>query len=122
MQAQRKSAILKPLFSLDGPLAGFLSRLYGWCEEIGNDFERMAVAMRRKLPTSTVFSHKTVNGSYTQFETLFATVRAAHVEARRRHECDERDDSAWRTFDESVEELIWATEWVHMTLARRPGD
>jgi hypothetical protein len=119
VQAQRKSALLKPLFSLDGPLAGFLSRLYGWCEEIGNDFERMAAAMRRKLPTSTVFSHKTVNGSYAQFEALFATVRAAHAAARQRLE---RDDSTWRTFDESVEELIWATEWVHMTLARRPGD
>jgi hypothetical protein len=119
VQAQRRTALLKPLFSLDGPLAGFLSRLYGWCEEIGNDFERMAVAIRRKLPTSTVFSHKTVDGSYAQFETLFATVRAAHAAARERHA---GDDSTWRTFDESIEELIWATEWVHMTLARRPGD
>ena len=120
VQAHRKSTLLKPLFSLDGPLAGLLSRLYGWCEEIGSDFERMAVAMRRKLPTSTVFSHKTVNSSYAQFEKLFAAVRTANGAARGRPEAD--DAAAWRSFDESVEELIWATEWVHMTLARRPGD
>ncbi len=120
VQAHRKSNLLKPLFTLDGPLAGLLSRLYGWCEEIGNDFERMAVAMRKKLPTSTVFSHKTVNSSYAQFEKLFAAVRAANGEAR--HRAEANDAAAWRSFDESVEELIWAAEWVHMTLARRPGD
>lgn len=120
VQAHRKSALLKPLFSLDGPVAGLLSRLYGWCEEIGSDFERMAVAMRRKLPTSTVFSHKAVDSSYAQFEKLFAAVRTANGEARRRQGAD--DSPAWRAFDESIEELIWATEWVHMTLARRPGD
>lgn len=123
VQAHRRSTLLKPLFSLDGPLAGLLSRLYGWTEEIGSDFERMAVAIRRKLPTSTVFSHKTINGSYAQFEKLFASVRAANVEARRRHGAQAAVDSAtWGAFDESIEELIWATEWVHMTLARRPGD
>jgi hypothetical protein len=86
---------------------------------MGDDFERMAVAMRRKLPTSTVFSHKTVNGSYAQFEAQFAAVRAAQAIASELHESD---NPAWRAFDESIEELIWATEWVHMTLARRPGD
>jgi hypothetical protein len=25
-------------------------------------------------------------------------------------------------FDTHLEELVWATEWLHMTLARRPGD
>jgi hypothetical protein len=120
VQAHRRSELLKPLFSLDGPLAGLLSRLYGWCEEIGSDFERMAVAMRRKLPTSTVFSHKTVNSSYAHFEKFFAAVRTANGEARQRQGAE--DSPAWRAFDESIEELIWATEWVHMTLARRPGD
>ena len=119
VQGHRKTAQLKPLFSLDGPLAGLLSRLYGWCEEIGSDFESMAVAMRRKLPTSTVFSHRTVNTSYAHFEKLFAAVRAATGAARDR---EVGDSAAWRAFDESLEELIWATEWVHMTLARRPGD
>jgi hypothetical protein len=126
VHAHRKSAALKPLFSLDGPLAGLLSRLYGWTEEVGSDFERMAVAIRRRLPTSTVFSHKTVNGSYAQFERLFASVRAATVDARDARDASRRpgaeDTALWRAFDESIEELIWATEWVHMTLARRPGD
>ncbi len=120
VHAHRKNPQLKPLFSLDGPLAGLLSRLYGWCEQIGDDFERMAISMRRKLPTSTVFSHKVVNSSYAHFEGLFAAVRRAAGEAT--GERSAVDPTACRSLDESVEELIWATEWVHMTLARGPGD
>ena len=116
----RAHVSLKPHFALDGPLAGFLSRLYGWCDEIGTDFERMAVAMRRKMPTSTVFSHRTVNASYAQFEGLIAAVRQAHAAARDKG--GPTDADVWRAFDENLEELFWATEWVHMTLARRPGE
>jgi hypothetical protein len=119
VHAHRADPLLKPLFSLDGALAGFLSRLFGWCEELGEDFERMAVAMRRKLPTSTVFSHQAVNRSYAHFEALFAAVRRANEKA---HAGPGGNDPTRNAFDQSVEELIWATEWVHMTLARRPGD
>jgi len=120
VQAHRRDPHLKPLFSLDGPLAGYLSRLYAWCEEIGDDFERMAVALRRREPTSTVFSHRAVNDSYAQFSALFEAMRRANDAAHAMH--GTQDQSAWRTFDEHLEELIWSTEWVHMTLARRPGD
>jgi hypothetical protein len=119
VQAHRKDLRLKPLFSLEGPLAGFLSRLYGWCEEIGNDFERMAVALRRREPTSIVFSHHAVNGWFAHFNELIEAMRHATEVARELHAGEDRE---WRDFDEHVEELIWATEWVHMTLARRPGE
>jgi hypothetical protein len=118
-QAHRADPRLKPLFSLEGPLAGYLSRLYGWCEEIGNDFERMAVALRRRQPTSIVFSHKAVNDSYAHFEELVSAMRRQYDIAHALHAG--ADDHAWRTFDERLEELIWSTEWVHMTLARPPG-
>lgn len=115
VQAHRADVHLKLLFALEGPLAAYLSRLYGWCEEIGNDFESMAVALRRREPTSTVFSHRAVNNWYAHFSELVDSMRRAndgHV----------GDRQAKRAFDERIEELIWATEWVHMTLARRPGD
>ena len=118
-QAHRADRRLKPLFTLEGPLAGYLSRLYGWCEEIGTDFERMAVAMRRHEPTSTVFSHKAVNASYAHFESLVVAMRTQLDVARTLHAKD--DDARWRAFEERLEELIWAAEWVHMTLARAPG-
>jgi hypothetical protein len=121
VQAHRSNAHLKSLFTLDGPLAGYLSRLYAWCDGIGNDFERMAVALRRREPTSIVFSHKAVNESYAQFAALITTMRKAHDRAQKA-EIDKHDEQGWRAFDEHVEELIWATEWVHMTLARGPGD
>jgi len=120
VQAHRADPHLKALFSLEGPLAGYLSRLYAWCEAIGDDFERMAVALRRRQPTSVVFSHRAVNDSYAQFATLIAAMRAANDAARERRGA--APDPHWLAFEERVEELIWATEWIHMTLARRPGD
>jgi hypothetical protein len=114
VQAQRADPELKSLFDLGGPLAGFLSRLYAWCGEIGDDFERMAVALRRSEPTHIVFSHKAVNESYAQFDALFGAIRRAH----------EATPVAGgnQAFDERLEELIWATEWVHLALARSPGE
>ncbi len=119
VQGHRADPRLKPLFSLEGTLAGYLSRLYGWCEEIGDDFERMAVALRRRQPTSVVFSHKAVNASYAHFDALVTGMRHATEVSRELH--GGKDARAWAAFDERLEELIWATEWVHMTLARPPG-
>ncbi len=119
VQAQRGDLELKFLFDLAGPLAGFLSRLYGWCGELGDDFERMAIALRRRQPTRVVFSHKAVNESYAQFDGLIGAVRRG-IEAARM-ESDTPQVKA-QTFDERLEELIWATEWVHLALARSPGE
>jgi len=120
VQAHRAAPLLKPLFSLEGPLAAYLSRLYGWCEEIGNDFERMAGSLRRREPTSIVFSHRAVNSSYAHFDELVNAMRHALDVSRELH--GETDRAAWRALDEHIEELVWATEWLHMTLARAPGE
>lgn len=120
VQAHRSDPQLKSLFSLEGPLAGYLSRLYAWCEGIGTDFELMAVALRRREATSVVFSHRAVNDSYGQFAKLIASMREANEVARELRGA--KSEQEWRAFEERVEELIWATEWVHMTLVRRPGE
>ncbi len=120
VHACRAEATLKPLFSLEGTLANYLSCLYGWCEGIGDDFERMAIALRRKEPTSIVFHHRSVNESYAKFDELIVAMRHANHVAHELHAA--KSPQVWRAFDERVEELIWATEWVHMTLARKPGE
>jgi hypothetical protein len=120
VQAHRSDPELKPLFHLDGALAGYLSRLYGWCEEIGADFERMAGALRRREPTNIVFSHKAVNRSYSQFDGLVSAMRRT-TDSQREPRAPKAPPKN-RVFDERLEELIWATEWVHMTLARPPGE
>jgi alpha-L-fucosidase len=120
VHAHRSEDHLKPLFALDGPLAAYLSRLYAWCEEIGQDFERMADALRRQQPTSIVFAHQAVNKSYAHFEKLITAVRNVNL-ASREHS-DAKELLAWRAFDEHLEESIWAAEWVHMALARQPGE
>lgn len=120
VQAHRADRRLKPLFSLEGPLAAYLSRLYGWSEAISDDFERMAVALRRREPTQIVFSHRAVSSSYAHFEELVASMRHVVEVARELHGGE--DAQAWRAFETHLEELIWAAEWLHMTLARRPGE
>jgi hypothetical protein len=118
VQEQRADLELKFLFDLARPLAGFLSRLYGWCGELGDDFERMAVAVRRREPTNVIFSHKVVNKSYAQFDALFSAIRRTNEVPRI---ASGAPDKA-RAFEEALEELIWATEWVHLALARSPGE
>jgi hypothetical protein len=118
VQAHRSDPALKPLFSLDGPLAGYLSRLYGWCASIGDDFERMAAALRDRKPTNVVFSHKAVNASFAEFGTWTESMRRHIAEAKK----TQANLEQWRAFEEHLEELIWSTEWVHMTIARPPGE
>lgn len=120
VQARRPEARLKPLFGLDGPLAAYLSRLYAWCAEIGDDFERMARALRRREAAQLVFSHHAVNRSYAQFDAMTSAIRTNMENAQRAEPDDDQDD--WRSFSERVEELIWAVEWVHLALTRPPGE
>jgi hypothetical protein len=120
VQGHRDDPCLTPLFSLEGPLAAYLSRLYAWCEAISTDFERMAVALRRREPTQVVFSHRAVSSSYAHFEELVASMRHVIEVARELHGGE--DEEAWRSFEAHLEELIWATEWLHMALARDSGE
>ncbi len=71
-------------------------------------------------PTSIVFSHEAVDESYAQFDVMFTAMRRADESARALH--GRKDPQKWRGFTENIEELIWATEWVHLALARRPGE
>lgn len=119
VQVQRADSELKTLFNLGGPLALFLSRLYAWCGEIGEDFERMAAALRRHEPIRIVFSHKAVNESYAQFDALISAVRRANEGTRN---ASALPKAKARAFEERLEELFWATEWLHLALARSPGE
>jgi hypothetical protein len=106
------------LFAIDGALAAFLSRLFAWCEEITRDFEVLAVKLRRNEPVLAVFSHHAVSESFAHFQELGTALRASLAEAR---PATPDAQSAWSTFDADFEELFWATEWLHMSLASRPG-
>jgi hypothetical protein len=107
------------LFVIDGPLAAFLSRLFAWCDEITVDFEALAVKLRKGEPVLAVFSHKVVSDSYAHFQELEAALRTS-LAALRPTLPDVQ--TAWQTFDADFEEMLWATEWIHMSLANRPGD
>lgn len=79
----------------------------------------MAVALRRHQPTRAVFSHKAVNESYAQFDALIDAVRRGNQPTRATSDLPK---AKVRAFDERLEELIWATEWIHLALARSPGE
>lgn len=106
------------LFAIDGPLAAFLSRLFAWSEEVARDFEALAVKLRREEPVLAVFSYHKVNESLAHFNQLGATLRTALAQHR---PATPEAQAAWTTFDADFEELIWATEWLHMSLAKQPG-
>jgi hypothetical protein len=104
------------LFALDGALTAYLSRLFAWCEETSSTIERLAVRLRREEAVNTVFAYSHVNGSYAHFEELTAALLS-----QLRHKRPAADEQAWRAFESSVEELLWATEWFHVRLAKVPG-
>jgi hypothetical protein len=106
------------LFELDAPLAAFLSRLYAWCEEISEDFEELAGRLRRNEPVLALFSHKAVSDSFAHFQQLNEALRESLAESR---PMTPETQAAWKTFDADFEELLWATEWLHMSLAAKPG-
>jgi hypothetical protein len=106
------------LFELEGALAAFLSRLYAWCEEISTDFESIATKLRRSEPVLAVFSHRNVSESFSHFQELGEALRESLAVSRPR---TPDAQSAWTTFDADFEELLWATEWLHMSLAKQPG-
>ena len=118
MQKHQRDPRFKRLFALEGPLAAFISRLYSWCEEMSGDFEALAVKLRRNEPVLAVFSHHKVNQSFADFQKLGAALRESLAESRR---TDPEAVASWATFDTDFEELLWATEWMHMSLANRPG-
>ena len=118
MNQHQRDLRFKKLFALEGPLAAFISRLYAWCEEISEDFEQLAVKLRRNEPVLGLFSHKRVNDSFSHFQELSESLRESLAGSR---PMTPDAQAAWRTFDADFEELLWATEWMHMSLASRPG-
>jgi len=109
VQARIPDPRFSRLFVIEGPLAAYLSRLFAWCEEMTVDFEALAVKLRRNEPVLAVFSHHRVSDA--ALRSSLAESRPATPEAQ----------AAWSTFDADFEELIWATEWLHMSLAGTPG-
>jgi hypothetical protein len=118
VQAHLHDKRFSALFELDAPLAAFLSRLYAWCEEISEDFEELATKLRKGEPVLALFSHKHVNDSYAHFQQLSEALRESLVHSR---PGTPDTQAAWKTFDSDFEELLWATEWMHMSLASKPG-
>ena len=117
LHTHTKDTRLAPLFALDGPLAAYMSRLFAWCEEISDDFERLAVGLRRREAVWTVFSQRMVNVSFEHFDELATAIKKENL--RVRAGMPPTDDE--RKFDAHLEEVLWATEWLHMSLARAPG-
>ena len=118
VQARIPDPRFSRLFVIEGPLAAYLSRLFAWCEEMTVDFEALAVKLRRNEPVLAVFSHHRVSDSFAHFQQLDAALRSSLAESR---PATPEAQAAWSTFDADFEELIWATEWLHMSLAGTPG-
>ena len=122
------------------PDSGALAHLRGWAKAIRElhtaivhvqarlpdpNFSRLfaidgalAVKLRRNEPVLALFSHRAVNESFAHFQQLGAALRASLADSRPK---TPEAQAAWGTFDTDFEELLWATEWLHMSLASEPG-
>ena len=118
-QAHLHDKRFAPLFAVGAPLASYVARLYAWCEQLIVDFEGLAVKLRRNEPLLGLLLQQDVNDSFQRFQELGEPLRESFVQSR---PMTPESQAAWRTFDEDLEALIWATEWMHMNLARSPGD
>jgi hypothetical protein len=118
VQAHARDPLFGRVFNSDGALAAFLGRLFEWCGDIIREFEGIAGKLRRQQPALAVFSFKVVSESYVRFQRLEVGLRAAIAELRPSiHDVH----AEWATFESDFEEMLWATEWLHMSLAARPG-
>jgi hypothetical protein len=106
------------LFELDRPLAAYLGHVYAWCGEMTLGFEALAVRLRRSEPVLGLLLRKDVNDSFQRFHSLVEPLCHALFESRPMTP-DSRE--AWHTFDQDLEEVIWATDWLHVNLARGPA-
>jgi hypothetical protein len=116
VQSHVRDRHVAALFTIDGVLAAYLSRLCAWADEVANEFEKHAVALRKLEPTMLLFSHKSVSASYAEFHELGEALRrdlAAQAPSMK--------TAAWQPFEAHVEEMIWAVEWLHMGLTRVAG-
>lgn len=107
---------LVKLFAMEGALPAYLSRLCAWADDVSNQFEERAVALRRLEPVALLFSHHAVSASYAEFEQLAANLRIELEAASKTI-----DPASWRPFEAHVEEMLWAVEWLHMGLSRVGG-
>ena len=114
VQSHAQEPALATLFRLEGPLAAYLSRLYAWTEEISSELEALAVGLRRDEPVWTVFSHRAVTGSFEHFNDLSEAVRKKVASTT-------APPGKLEPFSAHLEELFWATEWLHLSLAKAPG-
>lgn len=102
------------LFAPDGAAANFLAQLLAWCQEISRQFDELATKLRRGQPALAVFPFKVVSDSYVRFQRLETVVRASIAGLRPAAYAAE---APWHRFDADFEELVWSTEWLHMSLA-----
>jgi len=106
------------LFELGRPLAAYLGHVYASCGQMTIGFEALAVKLRRSEPVLGLFLRKDVNDSFQRFHSLREPLYHALFESR---PITPESREGWHAFNQDLEELIWATDWLHVNLARGPA-
>jgi hypothetical protein len=110
---------LARLFALDGALATLLSRAQVWCAETGLGLGRVVARLRRCEPVLCVGPYPGLDASLVSFVEVGDQIRrAVALEGAVLGAGGALD--GWPAFDREVELLLWATEWLHLSLASEP--
>ena len=116
-RVRRHEDAIARIFQVGSPLHAHLADLYAWSEGICGALDEIAVAVRRGEPVRTIFLHRSINASYTRLE---GELRAALAELSAG--TNGADASAARALDADLEELLWATTWLHLSLTKGFGE
>jgi hypothetical protein len=101
-------------FTLDGALATLLSRLHAWCAETGGALQRVLTRLRQAEPVLRAGPYPGLDASLASFEQIGERLRRSMQDVD--PAAGEVRD-AWPTIEQDVEQLIWTTEWLHLSLA-----
>ena len=113
VQSRALLPTLAPAFGREAPLFAYLKTLFAWTDGLAGAFEEIATGLRRREPVRPVFLLQRINASYARLDGLMHATKAS----LRAAELDEA-----HALDVDLEELSWATSWLHVSLTKRFGE
>jgi hypothetical protein len=104
-----------PFFQLDGPLTTVVRAIFAWCDHVASEIEEFSRKLRRRVPVLALFPEAAVSLSLVRIERT-----ADHARAALRAAPPSVQPLACK-LEADFDELLWATEWLHLSLGKKPG-
>src|SRR5262249_54068488 len=108
---------LAPLFAPRTPLYMHLVDVCAWIRTRCQSLEEIATGLRRGKPVRSIFLARTINASHANLDGQTPAIRD-HVLDVACH----AGSKVVAPLDVALEELFWATSWLHLSLTKNFGE